>query len=545
MEIVTAGAIARFYRCLLHSQGGDDPRSIFFSGSPSTGTAPLRSYGGSDLFRRTSAAPTPQAAAETPKEAPAATEAEEAKPAPHSPVVRIIPILYPAQPARLIGTPTSYGRPPAPPSEPENAARPLRTSLLDQQPSTSTAPPNTPNPATGGGILKSPYSNPSPSTSTPSRVSFSNARNPPPSTSRTNGTGASTQRPIAGDDMAGTSSVIPSASTCAPTSATNGVHGRVPNPKLNNASSELQSNSPPPDSYGGGGGGGGRRDGRMQLALYGWRKKCLYALMFVLMVMIIVNLALTLWIMKVMEFSSNGMGQLKIVPGGLQLSGQALMLNTLRASSIRSKHGQPISIESSRNLTVNTRNTNGAVETQLFLGHDRLDVAAQHFRITDTHGNALFAVDREAVVIGAGSLRMEGEGGVNFGDSIQTPVVRADAGKDLMLESPTRALHAQATQEIYIQSLAGGIETTCLNDLKLRSVDGTIRLDSRAIYMPNLKTVHALPGSGSSSHMSSSSSLRGESSAGKIYQLCVCENGKLFLAAPNGICASDDSATCR
>lgn len=38
------------------------------------------------------------------------------------------------------------------------------------------------------------------------------------------------------------------------------------------------------------------------------------------------------------------MGQLKIVPGGLQLSGQALFLDVLRASSIRSKHGQPITI---------------------------------------------------------------------------------------------------------------------------------------------------------------------------------------------------------
>lgn len=38
------------------------------------------------------------------------------------------------------------------------------------------------------------------------------------------------------------------------------------------------------------------------------------------------------------------MGQLKIVPGGLQLTGQALFLDVLRASSIRSRHGQPITI---------------------------------------------------------------------------------------------------------------------------------------------------------------------------------------------------------
>lgn len=39
-----------------------------------------------------------------------------------------------------------------------------------------------------------------------------------------------------------------------------------------------------------------------------------------------------------------GMGQLKIVPGGIQLTGQALIMDMLRASTIRSRHGQPIAI---------------------------------------------------------------------------------------------------------------------------------------------------------------------------------------------------------
>lgn len=36
------------------------------------------------------------------------------------------------------------------------------------------------------------------------------------------------------------------------------------------------------------------------------------------------------------------MGQLKVVNGGIQLDGQALILNELRTSNIRSRHGQPI-----------------------------------------------------------------------------------------------------------------------------------------------------------------------------------------------------------
>ncbi|XP_058823864.1 uncharacterized protein LOC131684750 [Topomyia yanbarensis] len=292
----------------------------------------------------------------------------------------------------------------------------------------------------------------------------------------------------------------------------------------------------------------------VQLTLYGWRKKCLYTVILMLMIMIIINLALTLWILKVMEFSSDGMGQLKIVSGGIQLTGQALVLDILRASSIRSKHGQPISIESSRNFSINTRDSEGYLENQLFLGHDRLEVLANNFRVTDTHGTSLFSVDRDEVSIGATALRVEGEGGVIFKDSIQTPLVRAEAGKDLKLESPTRSLEMRATQEIFVQSRAGSIEANCLNDLKLHSVAGSIRLDATNILLPNLKTVQPLSTSVSSGSLlrehggvgggssASSSSLPSHS---KIYQLCACSNGKLFLAPAHSICATDDSAICR
>lgn len=40
------------------------------------------------------------------------------------------------------------------------------------------------------------------------------------------------------------------------------------------------------------------------LTFYGWRKKCLYTLILLLAILITINLALTLWILKVMEFSS-------------------------------------------------------------------------------------------------------------------------------------------------------------------------------------------------------------------------------------------------
>jgi len=40
-----------------------------------------------------------------------------------------------------------------------------------------------------------------------------------------------------------------------------------------------------------------------QSGLYGWRRRCLFLVLIILLLLVIINLALTLWILKVMEFS--------------------------------------------------------------------------------------------------------------------------------------------------------------------------------------------------------------------------------------------------
>lgn len=42
----------------------------------------------------------------------------------------------------------------------------------------------------------------------------------------------------------------------------------------------------------------------LAMGLFGWRKKCLYALILGLIILVVINLSLTLWILKVMEFST-------------------------------------------------------------------------------------------------------------------------------------------------------------------------------------------------------------------------------------------------
>ncbi|XP_017772517.1 PREDICTED: zeta-sarcoglycan [Nicrophorus vespilloides] len=268
-----------------------------------------------------------------------------------------------------------------------------------------------------------------------------------------------------------------------------------------------------------------------KIGIYGWRKRCLYILILGLLVMVIVNLALTLWVLKVMEFSSEGMGQLKIVTGGLRLEGTAYVLDSLIASSIRSRRGQPITIESSRNLTLTTRDENGLLNNLIYLGNDRFECLANNFKVMDDRGIVLFAANHKDVIIGSENLRVTGEGGAIFSGSVQTPLVRAESGHDLRLESPTRSLEMRAPSGINIESRAGDIKSMSLNDIKLKSVAGAIRLESSVILMDKIPT--AIP-----------SSKPSQSKNHDIYQLCVCNNGKLFLVPPHYLC-SDDGNVCR
>lgn len=89
-----------------------------------------------------------------------------------------------------------------------------------------------------------------------------------------------------------------------------------------------------------------------------------------------------------------------------------------------------------------------------------------------------------------------------------------------------------APMGINMESRAGDIKLMSLNDIQLKSVAGQIRLESGSVFMP------MLPSATSSSR---SSPIRNH----EIFQVCVCENGKLFLSPPHSICAVSEDHICR
>ncbi|XP_051870914.1 delta-sarcoglycan isoform X2 [Pristis pectinata] len=287
-----------------------------------------------------------------------------------------------------------------------------------------------------------------------------------------------------------------------------------------------------------------------KVGIYGWRKRCLYFFVLLLMILLLVNLALTIWILKVMNFTKDGMGHLRITDKGLRLEGPSEFLQPLYAKEIRSKADSSLYLQSSRNVTVSIRNSQDQTVTQLNTGSEAVEARGKRFEVNSNTGKLLFSAEDREVVVGADRLRVLGAEGAVFESSLETPQIRAEPFKELRkhsnqsvhnkfpkksnmiltrLESPTRSLILEAPKGVVIEAEAGNMEAVCRTELKLESEDGEISLEARKIKLPRLPM---------GSYTSTPSARQ------NIFEVCVCPNGKLFLsqAGVGSTCQINSSA---
>lgn len=263
-----------------------------------------------------------------------------------------------------------------------------------------------------------------------------------------------------------------------------------------------------------------------KLGLYGWRRRCLYVLLLFLTATVTLNLALTLFFMRVLDFSSTGLGALQIVRGGLVATGPVHVMDALVATHVTSRPHVPLTLLAAHNVSIASVDGAGHVTSSMVLDSDSLTCSTGRLAIKDTQGKLLFSASREEVVVGARRLVVSGEGGAAFSGSIQTSHVSAPVGKSLLLESTTRSLGVSAPQGVTVESRAGSITAQCLRDLTLQSTGGMIKLATSRLVVRGLPT--------------STVTTSDPASVGPdVYQVCVCSGGRIFLASPGGVCAAD------
>ncbi|XP_030348515.1 zeta-sarcoglycan isoform X2 [Strigops habroptila] len=231
------------------------------------------------------------------------------------------------------------------------------------------------------------------------------------------------------------------------------------------------------------------------VGIYGWRKRCLYFFVLLLLVTMIVNLAMTIWILKVMNFTVDS----------------------------------PLVLQSDRNVTVNARNHMGQLTGQLTVGADAVEAQSKRFEVRASEGGKiLFSADEDEIVIGADRLKVTGTEGAVFGHSVETPHIRAEPSQDLKLESPTRSLVMEAPRGVQVNAAAGDLKATCRKELHLQSTEGEIFLNADTIRLGNLPV-----GSFSSSSSSPSSTAPRQT----IYELCVCPNAFCYYPSASQFCS--------
>ncbi|XP_025052406.1 gamma-sarcoglycan isoform X1 [Alligator sinensis] len=279
-----------------------------------------------------------------------------------------------------------------------------------------------------------------------------------------------------------------------------------------------------------------------KIGIYGWRKRCLYLFVLLLLIILVVNFSLTIWILKVMWFSPTGMGHLRVTKEGLRLEGESEFLFPLYAKEIHSREDSSLLLQSTHNVTVNARNSNGEVTGRLNVGPRMVEFHGQQLQINSKDGKPLFTVDEDEVVIGTDKLRVTGPEGALFEHSVETPLVRAEAFKQLRipeklspplrtglndraiasisslalsrLESPTRSLSMDAPKGINIKAQAGNIEALSQMDIKLQSSDGVLLLDAETVRLPKLPQ----------------GTTGGPGWSQGLYEICVCPDGKLYMS---------------
>ncbi|XP_077197813.1 gamma-sarcoglycan isoform X2 [Paroedura picta] len=262
------------------------------------------------------------------------------------------------------------------------------------------------------------------------------------------------------------------------------------------------------------------------VGIYGWRKRCLYLFVLLLIIILVVNFALMIWILRVMWFSPIGMGHLHVGSEGVRLEGESEFLYPLYAKEVHSRKDSSLILQSTHNVTLNARNSDGNVTGRLSVGPDMVEVHGQQFEINSMNldGKTLFTVDETEVAIGTDKLRVTGPEGALCEHSVETPLINGeDFNKELRLESPTRSLSMDAPRGIHIKAQAGNIEGLSNLDIKFHSTAGTLMLDAHTVRLPHLPEGTNEESGGSQN----------------LYEICVCPNGKLYLSV------ADVESTCQ
>lgn len=249
----------------------------------------------------------------------------------------------------------------------------------------------------------------------------------------------------------------------------------------------------------------------LNIGVYGWRKRCLYFSLLLLLVIIAVNLALTIWILIVLDFNSEGIDKLEITDDGVRLEGVAEFREAVHARDISAIEGSNLTMASSQQVQMI------AGGSRVTLRNDGIVIESNDFQVrSPEHDSPLLRLTNGEIVIEADILEAMGTRGVSLEGPIETNTLRAHNKQQLNIESASGSMNILGSQGVTVESTSGTINVQSFNELLFHSAGGPVVMDASNIQLqiPDI------------SHTDNTQPVP------MIYEVCICQNsGRIFLAA--------------
>ncbi|CAK9299738.1 unnamed protein product [Gordionus sp. m RMFG-2023] len=275
---------------------------------------------------------------------------------------------------------------------------------------------------------------------------------------------------------------------------------------------------------------------RQRAGVYGWRKRCLYFWVLTLGLLSLLNLALTIWMLRLLRFNWRGMGTMKFTRDNIILNGNTVFNQPLRVANLQAPNGN-LNLISDRSVVMQAFDNNSNISNSLYIGPNGIISQGPKFEVKNKFGHTVFAVTPDNMTIKLNTLNVNSKNGGRFKTSVQTPLIRSPPSESLKLESLTRTLELESNG-IDMKALAGPINVLSLQDITLNSQEGKINLAGGRIYFPNLPKLNSGNNDIENPRNLNSDNIvnQGEEHYKGVFQLCICENGRLFLTLPDSNC---------
>lgn len=263
------------------------------------------------------------------------------------------------------------------------------------------------------------------------------------------------------------------------------------------------------------------------IGIYGWKKYCLYAVVLLLTCLAIINIGLTVWIIRVLEVDKDGAGPLRFCPDEIRVEGTAEFTQGLVASRLRSFNDSALQIESNRGLVLSAAVDGPSTSSASSLNISSAgmtSVASELQANSATTGSNLFRINDAVMEVNTPEMVIKSSAGLAVRGAVQTDrlVNEGSDGAGLSLESVGQSLSMTAASDVALQSSNADISVRAFSGVSVTAAD-QISLSGASIRMPGLAA---------------------QPDGQPTYTLCACANGRLFRVAQAVTCASATTAVC-